>query len=149
MVQMTMKKQHGFTLIELMIVVAIVGIIAAIAYPSYQSQILKTRRADAHSSLLDISARLERFMAQRRNRYTDKFGPAGLGLESAASKTTTSPKGFYNITIAGPTSCGGITSCYIITAKATGAQLKDTECASIRLSSTGDKTSFPAGGDCW
>ena len=51
---------HGFTLIELMIVVVVLGIIAAIAFPSYTSQVQKTRRADATSALLGAAQQLER-----------------------------------------------------------------------------------------
>ena len=142
-----MNKQRGFSLIELMIVVAIVAIIAAVAYPSYQSQMLKTRRADAHSTLTDISARLERFRAAN-NRYTIEIsGAAGLNLGS-----TTSLEGFYNMTVAAGDFCGNnnaIARCYTITARPTGPQAQDTECATISLSSNGVKSSTPAGGDCW
>lgn len=86
---MDMGKQHGITLIELMIVVVIVAIIASIAYPSYREQMQKTRRADAHSALMDAAARMER-------RYT-QFGSysaalAGMGI------LATSPEGYYGIT---------------------------------------------------
>ena len=145
-----MKRQRGFTLIELMIVVAIVAIIASIAYPSYQAQVLKTRRADAHASLTDISARLERFMAQR-NRYTDNFGPAGLGLEGADSTSTLSNDDFYTMTIV---DCDGSaidanSSCYRINAAARGAQINDTNCATITLNSAGLKSGTTAGDACW
>ncbi|MCP4091353.1 MAG: prepilin-type N-terminal cleavage/methylation domain-containing protein, partial [Gammaproteobacteria bacterium] len=53
-------KSRGFTLIELMIVVAIVGILAAIAYPSYQEQVRKSRRADANGALLGLANAMQR-----------------------------------------------------------------------------------------
>ena len=131
-----MKRQRGFTLIELMIVVAIVAIIASIAYPSYQAQVLKTRRADAHASLTDISARLERYMAQRNRYTTDMSTTNGLGMQR-----TTSEDRFYNIAITNAP-CGNINNCYTITATpvATGPQAKDEECASLSLSSNGSKS---------
>ena len=138
-----MNRQRGFTLIELMIVVAIVAIIASVAYPSYQAQVLKTRRADAHASLTDISARQERHMAQNNTYTTDISTAAGLGLGR-----TTSTDGFYNITVA---PCAGrtIADCYVITAQAIGAQANDTQCANITLNSAGLKSGTTAGDACW
>ncbi|MDV7393712.1 type IV pilin protein, partial [Arthrospira platensis SPKY1] len=67
----------GFTLIEVMIVVAIIAILAAIAYPSYQEQVRKSRRADAKVSLLDAVQRQERFFTVN-NQYTGVLvGPSG------------------------------------------------------------------------
>ncbi len=59
------RRQAGFTLIELMIVVAIVGILATIAYPSYRDSVLKGRRAEARTALLELMQQQERYMTQR------------------------------------------------------------------------------------
>lgn len=72
---MTMKRTVGFTLIELMITVAIVGILTAIAYPSYQSQIRKTRRADAEGAVTALAAAMERFYVTN-GQYTKADGTA-------------------------------------------------------------------------
>ena len=85
------KKSCGITLIELMIVVAIVAIITSIAYPSYQEQMRKTRRADAQAALMDAAARMERFYTQF-GRYT--------GTIASANINATSSENFYQISIA-------------------------------------------------
>ena len=61
------KQQHGFTLIEMMIVVAIIGVLAAIAYPSYQQYVIKTKRTDMMSEMHNIASEIEsRKLAQGR-----------------------------------------------------------------------------------
>jgi type IV pilus assembly protein PilE len=89
------KLNSGFTLIELMIVVVIVGILAAIAYPSYARYVEKARRADAKSALLDASQRLERCYTQT-NSYDHEdcpdlpvLSPDGHYLVDATDLTAT------------------------------------------------------------
>ena len=132
-----MTKNSGFSLIELMIVVAIAGILAGIAIPAYQSHILKSHRADAQTILLDMAARQERFIAQRNNYTTDISTDAGLNLGR-----TTSREGYYNLTVV-----ANATS-YVLTATAIGGQANDTDCAIITFSSTGVKSGTTPG-ECW
>lgn len=69
-----MRAQKGFTLIELMIVVVVVSILAAIAVPSYRSSMLKTRRAAAAACLLELSQYMERSYTKKLN-YTEAKDP--------------------------------------------------------------------------
>ena len=133
-----MNKTMGFTLIELMIVVVIIGILMAISVPAFQDYVLRSHRTDAHSSLLDIAARQERFIAQNVAAYTaDLVG--GLNLANANSS-----EGYYTLTVTNAP-CGDFANCYTIIAAAAGNQANDTDCPAINYDSAGRKT--PAA--CW
>ncbi len=126
------RQEPGFTLIELMVTVAIVGILASIAYPSYQNSITKSRRTDATGALLGFANFMERRFTER-NHYCDaadtSVGSAavtGCGTTTNDTGTplayaTTSPldggTAYYNLTIQDATS-----STYILRATPTGAQ---------------------------
>lgn len=73
---MNIKISNGFTLIELMIVIAIVGVLAAIALPAYQDYAKKARRADAMGGLLNIQLSLEKWRANNAS-YTDDLTDLG------------------------------------------------------------------------
>ena len=130
---------RGFTLIELMIVVAIVGILAAVAFPNYQNYTREARRTDAHSTLLNLSNNLEKYFSDE-NTYT--VDPTDMGY---GANPLISPEGYYSVTITGP---NNITVSYLATATAVGVQAIDTGCATITFDSTGLQGST-GGEDCW
>lgn len=134
-----MNRATGFSLIELMIVVIIIGVLLGISIPAYMGYVMRSHRTDAHSSLLDIAARQERFVAQR-NAYTTVIAAAtGLNMGSANSRD-----GYYTLAAAACTG-GVIANCYLITATAAGNQANDTGCTAITYDSAGTKA--PAA--CW
>ncbi|MFA5940632.1 MAG: type IV pilin protein [Sinimarinibacterium sp.] len=132
------KRSCGFSLIELMIAVAIVGILAAIALPSYQNSVRKSRRADAKVALTDTAQRLERCLTQ--------YGTYDNGNCTVAAAFD-SPEAYYTIS----TNIGRMN--YTLTATAQGQQLRDEACARFTLDNRGAKTAFNGDGaaatDCW
>jgi type IV pilus assembly protein PilE len=131
-----MKRQCGFTLIEVMIVVVIVAILAAVAIPSYQDSVRKTRRADAKEALMRIAALQERFFFTN-NRYGTL---ADLGLSNTAGYAAEidSQEGFYKIQIT-TDGCANTNTCFAIQATSTGAQVSDTKCKTFSLNHVGRK----------
>jgi len=115
----------GFTLIELMIVVAVIAILGMIAVPAYRDSTTKARRSDGQTALMDVMARQERYFTER-NTYTTNL--------AALPASAASQEGFYTVSAA---ACGGgITSCVILTATAQGAQAPD---GNMTLDSRGQK----------
>ena len=121
----------GFTLIELMIVVAIIAVLAAIAVPNYNDQVRKSRRADAKVALAQTAQRLERCFVDNN---TFVFHAV---IAPGCPQSHTTDDGYYTITVAA-TTIG-----YTLTAQPTtkGAQDRDTQCSEIILSSNGTKAS--------
>lgn len=110
---------RGFTLIEVMIVVAIIGILAAIAYPSYDEYVKRGNRTEGQAFLSDVAARQERYFSQNNAYITAATDIAKLGLAD-----TNSPTNLYTISLA----AGG--GGYILTAT---QQFNDTKCGNLTL----------------
>ena len=133
-----MQKAQGFTLIELMITVAIIGILTAIAIPSYRDSVRKSNRADAQISLSRLATLEEKYFF-RTNNYSADFADFIAGATSGAA--IDSDEGHYSIAVSG----GG--TAWSMTATAQGNQAGDTDCATLTLNSLGAKTGASA--DCW
>ena len=125
-------KNRGFTLIELMITIAILAIIVAIAVPVYYNQVEKTRRADAVSSLLGTAQRLERCFT-RNNSYTADNCPSG---------SFNSDDEFYAIRVS------ATSTTYILTATAQGSQTGDS-CSPFTLDHLGNRDAASSTDRCW
>ncbi len=132
------RRARGFSLIEIMIVVAIIGILAAIAYPSYSSYMQRGRRSEAQQLMLQMQNRQEQYVLDNRA-YTDNPGSGGLnvsgnGWTCANAAAAACSNNYYDITaalVAGPPPG------YTITATAKGGQLSD---GNLGLTSLGVKT---------
>ena len=137
-VSIHVARMRGITLLELMIVVVVVGILTAIAYPSYRDQVVRTHRADGKATLMQVSQQLERCYTRFAS-YTN----GGCGVAFPVN----SPEGHYTVTATALTA-----SAFTLDATPQGGQANDAECGVLRLTSTGIEGSQGAStdaNDCW
>ncbi|CAK0737817.1 type IV pilus assembly protein PilE [Gammaproteobacteria bacterium] len=150
-------KTHGFTLIELLITVTIIAILSSIVYPSYQSSVLKSRRTDAKSVLLQAANWMEQFYTMN-NRYdqtlvgsvsvTDSTSTAAFPKSGLIQSPINGATKYYDITLATVTS-----TAFTLNATPNSAtnQTKD-PCKTLTLDQIGAKGITGTGitaDDCW
>ncbi len=161
------SRQRGFTLMELMVAVVIVGILAAIALPSYRSYVLRANRALVRAMLVDIAAKME-VEVLRTGAYPSNFN---FYLADTAGSLMSEREFFidsrgvvvgdagdagfeqtvYEIKLENPyTDTGALSSSFKLNVRAVNAQRDDAQCMTMSLSSTGLRKSTPAEpAECW
>jgi type IV pilus assembly protein PilE len=131
----TLRRLAGFTLLELMIVVAIIGILASIAYPAYTEYVKKAKRADGKAALLNAQLAQEKYRANH-TAYGGAIGDINVNAASA--------DGYYTIAVASADATS-----YTMTATPTGSQTGDS-CGTFAVNQAGKLTTGSyASADCW
>ena len=147
---MNLRLEKGFTLIEIIIVMLIVGILGAVAFPSYIEQMNKGRRADGQNELLELAALQERFYSQ------NGFYTTLNNLIGAA--TSTSDEGNYLVTV----NCAPAANCnpgtrpqfFLLTATRQAGQVNDVRCGDFTYNQSGargiiNQAAGVVAADCW
>lgn len=134
-------RPRGFTLMEVMIVVGIIGVLMAVALPSYRESVLQGRRAEGRAYAMQVATAQERFFTMA-NTYTTSLADLKLNAYSGSSASSSA----YTIDVtAGP---GGIGSSFVVTATPVE---NDPKCAALSLTETGQRLFNGTGTekDCW
>jgi len=140
------RNPRGFTMIELMIVIAVLSILVLIAYPAYDSFVTRTRRSEAKRELLALATAQERYFTNC-NAYAAALDGSQANCTGLGGGTATriTENGHYEISLAG----GG--TAYALTATPRGVQANDSTCGNFTLTDTGAKSVSGSGtvDSCW
>jgi len=142
--------QSGFSLIELMVVVAIIAIISAFAYPSYDRYVIKTKRSVAQNALLQVADRQQQFFMDNKRfaaDITDLGFPASPYVvdDNGTPTVATDGDAVYSLSLANVTA-----TTWTATAAPLNTQLsRDTYCGSLTITQTGAKGKSGASDECW
>ena len=143
-------RQHGVTLLELLIVVTIVAIISAFAYPSYTQYVVNTKRTAATSTLLQIADRQQQFFMDNKS-YTADLTDLGFASsplyvsDDGSSVPAGDADAVYLFTLANVAA----TTYTAIAAPLAQQLVRDTKCGSLTLNQAGVKDALAGGNDCW
>ena len=146
----TLAQQCGITLLELLIVVAIIAIISAFALPSYSQYVVNTKRTAATSTLLQIADRQQQFFMDNKT-YADDLTNLGYAenplfvADDGRSVPAGDADAVYVLTLTGVAA-----TTYTAAAAPLGGQLKrDAECGTLTLNQAGTRDALGGGDDCW
>ncbi|WP_310936226.1 type IV pilin protein [Variovorax sp. UMC13] len=146
---------RGFTLIEMMIVVSVIGILSVIAIPSYRNYIQKARRVDAKNALLDMAARQERYFSIN-NSYSGDPAALGYAVTSWPQSVNSSGASYYSLRADATAATSTALPSFIAKATPVGSQTSDSACYEFRLNQMGVQTNFNSAGteiaatsNCW
>lgn len=131
----------GFTLVELMVVLAIIAVLMAIALPAYNQSMVKGRRADAKVTLLEASSKQAQFFMDNKS-YASSMTQLGYSANPFITEQQ-----YYSVSIVAPTAACPIATCYVLQAVPRLTQVKDTTCGTFTIDSTGTKSATTTG--CW
>ena len=137
------RKTSGFTLVELMITIAVISILVSIGYPMYQDQVYKSRRVAARGSLLELAQFMERNYTET-NKYNELANEDVLNTSELPFDRSPKEGGgkYYDLTLT------ATNVAYVLRAVPTDNQSGD-ECETLILSSDGNRTMTGSGSNCW
>lgn len=144
-----LARRRGFTLIELIVTVAIIGILATIAFPSYLNYVMRSNRTVAKSALVEITARQEAYLADRKT-YAASLNLLGYPASttfvgSSKEYTAANSNSIYSLAVSSATA-----TTFTLAATPIGSQTRDSACGTLSIDELSRKTaSGPKGTACW